>query len=146
MSSLFCQATHPVYKQMQPSLHYLASGSSALEQIVQLCSATVIILECSFHIWDQRRSLKDWKGSEDCVRIAVDHYMRSPHAAAVRDAVGTAIHTYQANSSIESSQKTAELTKTLVEVTLHHRLRLDARKHSAMLIMFGIELNVCCGE
>ncbi|KAG1720624.1 uncharacterized protein EDB91DRAFT_1256896 [Suillus paluster] len=131
MSSLFCQATHPVYKQMQPSLHYLASGSSALEQIVQLCSATVIILERSFHVWDQRRSLNDLQGSQDSV---------------VKEAVSTAIHTYQADSSIGGSKKMAELAKTILEVALQHRLRPDARKHSVMLRIFGIELNVSCGE
>ncbi|KAG0697504.1 hypothetical protein DFH29DRAFT_1082334 [Suillus ampliporus] len=146
--------------QMQPHLHSLASGSSSLEQIVQLSSATVIILERSFHIWDQRRNLTDWQMTSVSVRDAVEQYMMPPHAAAVRKAVGTAVHIYEAQLSTgkaklsfkvklpfslklrrasEGSERKAELINTILQLTLEHRLRPDPRKRSTMVMVFGVE-------
>ncbi|KAG2336455.1 hypothetical protein BDR05DRAFT_1005870 [Suillus weaverae] len=58
--------------------------------------------------------------------------MSSPSAAAVRDALSTSVHKYQANSSpwkakfknrhLERSQRKAELINTILELTLQHRL------------------------
>jgi len=71
-----------------------ASDSSPLENIVQLTSAVVIILEHSFYIFDKRRYLQD-KESDPLFHVALEQYMASPHAAAVRKAVSAAVQAYE---------------------------------------------------
>ncbi|KAG2125469.1 hypothetical protein DEU56DRAFT_567358 [Suillus clintonianus] len=72
-----------------------ASGSSPMETHVQLSSAAVIIFEHSFYIFDKRRRLQDRQKSVSSVHVALEQYMASPHATAVRDAVNTAVHAYE---------------------------------------------------
>ncbi|KAG1789775.1 uncharacterized protein HD556DRAFT_1396221 [Suillus plorans] len=71
-----------------------ASDSSPLENIVQLTSAVVIIFEHSFYIFDKRRYLQD-KESDPLFHVALEQYMASPHAAAVRKAVSAAVQAYE---------------------------------------------------
>lgn len=103
----------------------MTSGLSPLENIVQFSSAAVIIFEHSFYLFYRQRYLR----SVHPVRVALQRYMASPHAAAVREAVSIAVRAYQGNPSIwrallpfERSQRKAELIKTILEVILQHRL------------------------
>ncbi|KAG2105515.1 uncharacterized protein F5147DRAFT_775289 [Suillus discolor] len=80
--------------QIQSRLLSVASNSSPLENIVQLISAAVIIFEHSFDIFDKRRYLQD-EESDPSFYVALEQYMASPHAAAVREAVNTAVHAYE---------------------------------------------------
>ncbi|KAG2131489.1 hypothetical protein BD769DRAFT_1386707 [Suillus cothurnatus] len=56
--------------------------------------------------------------------------MASPNAAAVREALSSAIHTYEAGSSrwivgsAKRSQKKADLIKAITEIVLQHRLQV----------------------
>ncbi|KAG1760976.1 hypothetical protein EDD22DRAFT_45369 [Suillus occidentalis] len=146
---------------MQSRLLSAASGSSPLENIVQLSSgefgscvamnqliidllAVVIIFEHSFYIYDKRRHLQDQQKSAPSYNVALERYMASPHAAAVRETVRAAVqayeeakkapaHTYKGNLPawmakllFERSEKKkmakARLIKTVQEITLKHRL------------------------
>ncbi|KAG2063320.1 hypothetical protein BDR04DRAFT_1235537 [Suillus decipiens] len=132
----------------------------------------VIIFEHSFYIFDKRRYLKEEQKSDPSFHVALEQYIASPHAAAVREgvsaavrayeeavttatrtyeeAVNTAVYTYhgrlpawmaklqeerlqrKAKETFERSQKEAreslcsraetDLTKTILEITLNHRL------------------------
>jgi hypothetical protein len=64
--------------------------------------------------------------------------MASSHAAAVREAVKVAVHTYQENPSTrkaklplglfqQKGKQKMELMKTIVEITLEHHLRMFHR-------------------
>ncbi|KAG1785301.1 uncharacterized protein HD556DRAFT_1531647 [Suillus plorans] len=106
----------------------VASSLSPLENIVQFSSAAVIIFEHSFYIFYKRRYFR----STHPVRVTLQRYMTSPHSAAVREAVSTAIRAYEGNPSIwkallpfERSQRKAGLIKTILEVILQHRLHLN---------------------
>ncbi|KAG1849164.1 hypothetical protein DFJ58DRAFT_746697, partial [Suillus subalutaceus] len=123
----------------------VASGSSPLENIVQLSSAAVIIFEHSFYIFDKQRYQQ--QVSVYPVDVALEQYIASPHAAAVKDAVSAAFQAYQ--EAIETSVYTskgksptrrakllferlqrkdkkslakAELINTVLEIALNHRL------------------------
>ncbi|KAG2751839.1 hypothetical protein P692DRAFT_20830590 [Suillus brevipes Sb2] len=124
---------------MQSRLLAVASGSSPLENIVQLSSAAIIIFEHSFYIHDKRRHLRDQQESVPSFELALEQYIASPHAAAVKKAVRVAVHTREGTSSswtdkllfarfqkkrkqpIGDSQK-MELIKTILQITLEHRL------------------------
>ncbi|KAG2081769.1 hypothetical protein BD769DRAFT_1546852 [Suillus cothurnatus] len=102
-----------------------APGLSLLENLVQFSAAAVIIFEHSFYLFYQKRYFR----SDHPVRTALQRYMASPHAIAVREAISTAVRAYQGNPSIwrallpfERSQRKAELIKTILEVILQHRL------------------------
>ncbi|KAG2052540.1 hypothetical protein BDR06DRAFT_957560 [Suillus hirtellus] len=56
--------------------------------------AVVIIFEHSFYIFDKRRYLQG-KESEPSFYVALEQYMASPHAAAVREAVSAAVQAYE---------------------------------------------------
>ncbi|KAG1858735.1 hypothetical protein DFJ58DRAFT_294615 [Suillus subalutaceus] len=140
-----------------------ASGSSSLGKIVQLSSAAVIILEHSFYIFEKRRYPRDKPDSVPSCLVALEQYMASPHAVAVREAVGAAVqafeeavtaatHAYEEAMRIPAwiaklpferfqrkvkeaferskerekeylcSQAKARLIKTILEITLNHRL------------------------
>ncbi|KAG1760970.1 hypothetical protein EDD22DRAFT_45209 [Suillus occidentalis] len=144
-----------------------ASGSSPLENIVQLSSgefgscvamnqliidllAVVIIFEHSFYIYDKRRHLRDQQKSTPSYIVALELYMASPHATAVRESVRAAVQAYEeakkapaptykgdlpawmAKSLFERSEEKkmmteesmakAGLIKTVQEITLEHRL------------------------
>jgi len=111
-----------------------------LENIVQLISAAVIIFEHSFYIYDKRRYLQDKQKSDLSFYVALEQYMPSPRAAAVRQGVSVAVHTFQGHSSIwkvkplfgrfqigkqkqspGDSQK-MELVNAIVKIALEHRL------------------------
>ncbi|KAG1772981.1 hypothetical protein EV702DRAFT_1201264 [Suillus placidus] len=124
-----------------------ASGSSPLENILQLSSAVVIIFEHSFYIFDKRRYLQDQPESAPSFIVALERYIASPHAVAVREGVSAAVqayeeamkaavHTYQGSlpawtaklrfkrsQKKKESQAKAELINTILEITLNHRLR-----------------------
>ncbi|KAG1837427.1 hypothetical protein DFJ58DRAFT_749490 [Suillus subalutaceus] len=91
---------------------------------MQLGSAAVIIFENVFYLLDQQEERK----SAHPVRVALQQYMASPNAAAVRIALNSAVHTYEAGfsrwipGSAKRSQKKADLIKTITEVVLQHRL------------------------
>jgi len=62
------------------------------------------------------------------VRVALQQYMASPNAAAVRETLSSAVHTYEAGFSwwipgSDKCSKKAELINTIIEVVLQHRLR-----------------------
>ncbi|KAG1802478.1 hypothetical protein EV424DRAFT_378850 [Suillus variegatus] len=116
----------------------VTSDSSPLENIAQLISAAVIIFEHSFYIFEKRRYFQHKQKSDPSFYVALEQYMASPQAAAVREGVSVAIHTFQGQSSTwkvkplfgrfqtekqstGDSPKT-ELVKTIVEIALQHRL------------------------
>jgi hypothetical protein len=133
---------------MKSRLLSVVSGSSPLGIIVQLISAAVIIFEHSFYIFDKRRYLRDQPESVPSFRVALEQYMASPHATAVREGVDAAVQAYEeaARNSVyrghfvtwmaklrserfrrnakevSQNQARAELTKTILEITLKHRL------------------------
>jgi hypothetical protein len=110
--------------------------------------AAVIIFEHSFYIFDKRRYLQNQQESAPSFYVALDQYMSSSHAAAVREAVSTAVQAYEAavrtlptwraklsfkrfkkkakeakeEKEFLCSQAKAELIKTILETTLNHRL------------------------
>ncbi|KAG2104986.1 hypothetical protein BD769DRAFT_1643439 [Suillus cothurnatus] len=110
---------------MWSTLRLLSSESSTLEKIAQLGSAAVIIFEIVFHLLElpQQEPVRP-------LRVALQQYMASPNAAAVREALSCAIHTYEAGSSrwrvgsAKRSQKKADLIKAITEIVLQHRLPL----------------------
>ncbi|KAG2114990.1 hypothetical protein BD769DRAFT_1673306 [Suillus cothurnatus] len=128
---------------MRSKLFSVAYGSSPLENIVQLISAVVIIFEHSFYIFDKRRYLQDQQEFVPSFYVALEQYIPSPHATAVREAVSLAVQAYQEAMKIsvqgkiiawmakllfERSQEEkakAELTKTILEISLIHRLHLN---------------------
>jgi hypothetical protein len=90
-----------------------ASGSSPLENIVQPISgdssrsyiamnlliidhiAAVIIFEHSFYIFDEQRYRQDQHKSVPSFYVALEQYMASPHATAVREGVSAAVQAYE---------------------------------------------------
>ncbi|KAG1780993.1 hypothetical protein EV702DRAFT_1193828 [Suillus placidus] len=125
---------------MRSRLLSVASGSSPLENILQLSSAAVIIFEHSFYIFDKRRYLQDQPESAPSFIVALERYIASPHAVAVREGVGAAVQAYEEGMKTavlpawimklrfkrsqekKESQAKAELIKTILEITLNHRL------------------------
>ncbi|KAG2755146.1 hypothetical protein P692DRAFT_20719146, partial [Suillus brevipes Sb2] len=103
--------------------------SSTLEKTIQFGSAAVIIFENAFYLLDHQRYLKQ-EPSVCPVRVALQQYIASPNVAAVREALSSAVRTYEAGVSqwiVESakhSQKKADLIRTIIEVVLQHRLRM----------------------
>jgi hypothetical protein len=93
---------------------------------VQLGSAAVIIFENVFHLLEHR--CYPQQEPVRPLRVALQQYMASPNAAAVREALSSAIHAYEAGFSrwisglAEHSQKKADLIKAITEVVLQHRL------------------------
>jgi hypothetical protein len=107
------------------ALRLSSSESSTLEKIVQLGSAAVIIFENVFHLQERQRYQQE---PVHPLRVALQQYMASPNAAAVREALSSAIHTYEAGfsqwipGSAKRSQKKADLIQAITEVILQHRL------------------------
>ncbi|KAG1758675.1 hypothetical protein EDD22DRAFT_956642 [Suillus occidentalis] len=109
------------------------SKSSTLEKIMQLGSAAIIIFENAFYHLEQQHYRVEQEPSAHPVRVALEQYIASPNAIAVREALSSAIRTYEAGSSrwipgsAKHSQKKADLIETIIEVVLQHRLpRPDA--------------------
>ncbi|OJA20474.1 hypothetical protein AZE42_04905 [Rhizopogon vesiculosus] len=122
---------------MLSRLYSLASGSSTLEKIVQLSAAAVIIFERSFYLWDERRYLEDKKEFGHPINLALEQYMASPNATAIRDALSSAVHAYQATSSpwkktlIHAvtdgfTHRRAELINSILKVTLQYRMPIPS--------------------
>ncbi|KAG1777962.1 hypothetical protein EV702DRAFT_1278303, partial [Suillus placidus] len=114
---------------MRSRLLSVTSGSSPLENILQLSSAVVIILEHSYFICDKRRYLQDQQESDPSFYTALEQYTASPHAVAVREGVSAAVQAYEeamktapawiAKLRFKRSQKKqakAELIKTILEI------------------------------
>jgi hypothetical protein len=124
-------------------------GCVAMNLLIIDHLAAVIIFERSFYIHDKRHHLGDLQESDPSHNVALELYMTSPHAATVREAVRAAVqayeaamrapvHTYKGNlpawmakllfeRSEEKKQKSmakARLIKTVLEITLEHRLRM----------------------
>ncbi|KAG1775706.1 hypothetical protein EV702DRAFT_1199198 [Suillus placidus] len=121
---------------MRSRLLSVTSGSSPLENILQLSSASVIIFEHSFYLFDKRRYLQDRQESGPSFYVALEQYTASPHAAAVRESVSAAIRVYQGSlpawiaklwfkrsQKKKESQAEDELIKAILEITLNNRLR-----------------------
>jgi hypothetical protein len=90
-----------------------AFGSSPLESIVQPISgdssrsyiamnlliidhiAAVIIFEHSFYIFDKQRYRQDQHKSFPSFYVALEQYMASPHATAVREGISAAVQAYE---------------------------------------------------
>jgi GTP-binding protein EngB required for normal cell division len=112
-------------EEMWSALRLSSSESSTLEKIVQLGSAAVIIFENVFHLQERQRYQQE---PVHPLRVALQQYMASPNAAAVREALSSAIHTYEAGffrwipGSAKRSQKKADLIQAITEVILQHRL------------------------
>ncbi|KIK37748.1 hypothetical protein CY34DRAFT_442700 [Suillus luteus UH-Slu-Lm8-n1] len=117
-----------VHERIWSTLRFSTSESSALEKIMQLGSAAVIIFENAFYLSDQQRYGLERKSSVHPVRVALRQYIASPNAAAVREALSSAIHTYETGSSrwitgsATHSQKKAELIEIIMKVILQHSL------------------------
>ncbi|KAG1840666.1 hypothetical protein C8R48DRAFT_838266 [Suillus tomentosus] len=115
-------------------LGFSLSGSSKLERIMQLGSAAVIIFENAFYLWSQQRPGLEQE-SVYPVRVALQQYIASPNAAAVRDAMSSAVRTYEAGfshlipGSANRSQKKAELIDTIFEIVSQHRLHLKYKQY-----------------
>ncbi|KAG2137877.1 uncharacterized protein EDB93DRAFT_755102 [Suillus bovinus] len=107
-----------------------AAGSSTIENIVQLGSgkfrsyvamnllivdhlAVVIIFEHSFYIYDKRRYLQDQQKSDPSYYLALEQYMASPHAAAVKEGVSAAVQAYE-EAVTAASHAYEEATRTAV--------------------------------
>ncbi|KAG2110121.1 hypothetical protein DEU56DRAFT_920208 [Suillus clintonianus] len=117
-------------------LSVTSPSASPFEQIFQLGSAAVIIFEHSFYVFDQRRHAKDQQESVPSVDVALERYMASPHAIAVRDAVNTAVHANQGNSTNSKAKLLfrrfrrkdrqpkdySGLLETILKIALEHRL------------------------
>ncbi|KAG2050385.1 hypothetical protein BDR06DRAFT_644340 [Suillus hirtellus] len=94
---------------------------------MQLGSAAVIIFENAFYLWGQQR-YRLGQESVYPIRVALQQYIASPNAAAVREALSSAVHIYEAGfshwiaGSARRSQRKAELIDTIFEVVLQHRL------------------------
>jgi hypothetical protein len=106
--------------------------------------AAAIIFEHSFYIFDKRCHLQDQQESVPSFYIALEQYIASPHAAAVRETVRAAVQAYgeamktkgnlptrMAKLLFERSEEKkkeamakAELIETVFEITLEHRLRM----------------------
>ncbi|KAG2135107.1 hypothetical protein DEU56DRAFT_913476 [Suillus clintonianus] len=97
--------------------------------------AAMIVFEHSFYIFDKRRYLQNQQQSVPYITDALEQYMASPHAAAVREAVSAAVYTYreglstwkarlpfQSSKRSQRSQKKGDLVKTILEITLQYRL------------------------
>ncbi|KAG2125430.1 hypothetical protein DEU56DRAFT_570221 [Suillus clintonianus] len=93
-----------------------SASASSLEQMLQLGSAAVITFEHSFYVFDQLLHLKDQQEYVPSFYVALERYMASPQAIAVRDAVktavlpyqepvGTAVHTHQRNPSNRTAKR-----------------------------------------
>lgn len=94
---------------------------------MQLGSAAVIVFENAFYLFEQQRYRSEQQ-SVRSLRVALQQYMASPNAVAVRDALSSAVHTYEAGfskwipRSAKHSQKKVELIDAIVEIVLQHRL------------------------
>jgi hypothetical protein len=124
MAWAYMDVYHPEDEEMWSALRHLPPESSTLGQIMQFSSAALIVFENAFYLVDEQQG----RMSVRPVCVALQQYMASPNAAAVRAALSPAIHTYEAGfsrwipGSAKHSQKKADLINTITEVVLQHRL------------------------
>jgi len=83
--------------------------------------AVVIIFEHSFYIFDKRRYLQDQQESAPSFYVALDQYMSSSHAAAVREAVSIAVQEYEA--AVTTAAHAYEVAVTTVTHTSEEAVR-----------------------
>ncbi|KAG1777991.1 hypothetical protein EV702DRAFT_1196787 [Suillus placidus] len=144
--SYFDQLNQSRREEMRSRLLSVTSGSSPLENILQLSSAAVIIFEHSYFILDKWRYLQDRQEYGPSFYAALERYLASPHAVPVREGVSAAVQAYEEamktvvsvhqgslpawigklrfkrSQKQKESQSKAELIKTILEITLNHRL------------------------
>ncbi|KAG1895374.1 uncharacterized protein F5891DRAFT_671461 [Suillus fuscotomentosus] len=99
--------------EIQSRLLSVISSSSPLENIVQLGSAAVIIFENSFYVFDKRHHLQGEEESVPSFYVALEQYMASPHAAAVREGVSAAVQAYE-EAMTTAAHAYEEAVKTFV--------------------------------
>ncbi|KAG2738572.1 hypothetical protein P692DRAFT_201935906 [Suillus brevipes Sb2] len=125
-------------------------GCVAMNLLIIDHLAAVIIFEHSFYIYDKWRHHQDQQEYVPSFNVALKQYIASPHAATVREAVRAAVqayeeamrapvHTYKGNlpawmakllferseekkKTTKESMAKAGLIKTVLEITLEHRL------------------------
>ncbi|KAG1893477.1 uncharacterized protein F5891DRAFT_1196325 [Suillus fuscotomentosus] len=119
----------PKEDEMWSILRLLPSGSSTLEQIMQIGSAAVIVFKSTFYVMDLQCSMVGQQ-SVYSVCVALQQYMASPSAGAVREALSSAVRTYEAGfsrwipGSAKRSKKKAELIDTITEIVVQHHLHM----------------------
>ncbi|KAG1779971.1 hypothetical protein EV702DRAFT_1043350 [Suillus placidus] len=115
--------------------------------------AVVIIFEHSYFIYDKRRHLRDRRESGPSFYAALEQYTASPHAVAVREGVSAAVQAYaeamktapawMAKLRFKRSQEKqakAQLIKTILEITLNHRLYsgYGTVRNGCMIMQYGV--------
>ncbi|KAG1903031.1 uncharacterized protein F5891DRAFT_1020024 [Suillus fuscotomentosus] len=109
--------------EIQSKLLPVAPSLSPLVDVVQLISAVVIIFERSFYIYDERRNLQDKQRSRPSFYVALEQYILSPHAAAVRKDARNAVRAYRkAVATVPKSIAKVELVEAVLQIALNHRL------------------------
>jgi len=104
--------------QLFSSLHKFIGPPPKARQLVQLCIAIVIVADHSFSLWDQRLS-------DNVILSALNHYQKSSHCDAVKEAVGLAyVQTFGQNTDPRDIKSSFELQ--LEEIVMNHRLSLDS--------------------
>ncbi|KAG2737943.1 hypothetical protein P692DRAFT_20842236 [Suillus brevipes Sb2] len=100
---------------------------------MQLGSAAIIVFENAFYLSDQQHYRVELESFVPPVRVALEQYIASSNAAAVQEALSSAVRTYEAGfsqwiaGSAKHSQKKTDLIETIIKVVLQHRLpRPDA--------------------
>ncbi|KAG1826570.1 hypothetical protein EV424DRAFT_1537477 [Suillus variegatus] len=110
--SWFDQLYNDEVEEIQSRLLPVVSSSSPLENIFQLGSgefqgyvamnlliidhlAAIIIFENSFYIFDKRNHLQGQEESVPSFYVALEQYIASPHAAAVKEDVSAAVQAYE---------------------------------------------------
>ncbi|OAX38396.1 hypothetical protein K503DRAFT_770508 [Rhizopogon vinicolor AM-OR11-026] len=123
------QVSHVRHAEMQSRLLSLVRGSSILENIVQFGSAALVILEHTFYLWHQERRRSPF-------HVALQHFMISPNAGSLGDALSIVVDAYQANFKSDfvntilhrarTKQMKMELINTIIQITLQHRLPIPS--------------------
>ncbi|KAG2122096.1 hypothetical protein DEU56DRAFT_917897 [Suillus clintonianus] len=101
--------------------------------MLYLAPAVVIVLERSFYIWDQQRHLQAQQECVNPIDAALEQFKASSNAAAVREAVSTAVRRYRFLKTVNLltppyllglsfSSEITELLDTVAEATFQHRL------------------------
>ncbi|KAG1898889.1 uncharacterized protein F5891DRAFT_442560 [Suillus fuscotomentosus] len=95
--------------------------------------AAVIIFEHSSYIFNKQRYLEDKQESDTSFHAALEQYVSSPHAGAVMKGVSDTVHAYEKAVATSAKEKDyscspakAQLINAVIEITLNHRLHLDA--------------------
>ncbi|KAG2048176.1 hypothetical protein BDR06DRAFT_962969 [Suillus hirtellus] len=85
--------------------------------------AVVIIFERSFYIHDEWRNLPDKWPSRPSFHVALEEYILSLHAAAVRKCASDAVQAYtKAVATALKENAEVELIEDVLKIALDHRL------------------------